>query len=57
MQQEIAIDAVPGAVEADGQLLDYIERSVAIYSEKRIEVTDANATALRPRRTGERAEK
>jgi hypothetical protein len=56
MEREIAIDPVPCAVEADRNALDYIETTVSLDGEQRIEALDANAAVLRPRATCQRGE-
>ena len=57
MKQEIAIDPVPCARKTDLELLDYVERSIAIDCEERAEIANANLALLRARRIGERADK
>ena len=56
MEREIAIDPVPCAVEADRYALDYIEVTVTLDGEQRIEALDANAAVLRLRATCQRGE-
>jgi hypothetical protein len=56
-ERKIPVEAVPRAVEPDGETFDYIERSVGIDGEKIVELSDANRAALRAGRITERAEK
>ncbi len=57
VQREIAIEPVPRPGEADGELLDYIERSIPVDGEERVELAQAYVAFLRARRLDERAEK
>jgi hypothetical protein len=40
----------------EGELLDYVERTVAVNGEQRIESPKTNAAALRPRATCQRGD-
>ena len=58
MKREIAVDPVPGTGETDLELLDDVERAIAIDCKESAEIANANlALPLRARRIGERAEK
>ena len=54
VERQVAFDSVPLAVEANGELLGDIERSIGIDGEERIEVADADGALLRARGAGER---
>jgi hypothetical protein len=56
VERDVAVDSVPLTGEADCQLLGDIERSVGANGEQRIEVADADGTALRARGSREREE-
>jgi hypothetical protein len=57
LEGEIAVESVPGAIEADGERLDDVECAIPVDCEQRIEVADANRSPLRARRLDERAER
>lgn len=57
VQREVAIEPVPRAGEADGELLDYVERSILVDGEERVKLAQAYVAFLRARRLDERAEK
>jgi len=56
VEQQVAIEPVPGAGEPDGELLDYIERSILVDGEEGVEFPEAYVAFLRARRPDERAE-
>jgi hypothetical protein len=56
MEREVAIEPVPRPREADGQLLDDVERSILVDGEERVELPDPDVARLRARPRGERAE-
>jgi hypothetical protein len=57
MERQIAIDPVPLTLEADGELLDNVERAIGIDGEQRVVIPNANGTLLRLRVSGECAGK
>lgn len=54
---EVAIEPVPRPREADGEPLDYVERSILVDGEERVKLPQAYVAFLRARRLDERAEK
>lgn len=57
VQGEVAIEPVPRPREADGEPLDYVERSILVDGEERVKLPQAYVAFLRARRLDERAEK
>jgi hypothetical protein len=56
VERKVAIEPVPRPREPDGQLLDYIERSIPVDGEEGIELPNPDVARLRARPRGERAE-
>jgi len=60
VDRQVADDALPGAGEAEGQLLEDIQRSVGVHRKEHSEVADANfaiavlRACIEPNREGER---
>jgi hypothetical protein len=47
LERKVADDSVPLTVESNRQLLSYVERSIGVNCEERIERADANGAVLR----------
>jgi len=56
LKRKVALESVPRARKANGEVLDDVERAVGVDGEQRIEVADANRAPLRARGSREREE-